>query len=267
MEKFRNKFRIPSARFQGHSYNYGAYFITICTQNRIPYFGEIIQGQMHLSELGKVVQQEWLKTFEIRVDMNLTMDAFVVMPNHFHAVLWVGENGYNSTTTQNADMNRDDCRDAMRGVSGYDKEDAMRGASGYDKEDAMRGASGSGVSGYDKEDAMRGASGSGVSGYDKEDATRGASGSGVSGYDKEDATHGVSTAGAGAAGAQCKNLASIVRGFKSAVTLFARKNDLDFNWQTRFHDHIIRSDTAYQRIVRYIQDNPMNWKSDTFYPS
>ena len=58
---------------------------------------------------------------------------------------------------------------------------------------------------------------------------------------------------------QSKNLASIVRGYKSAVTTFARKNGISFGWQPRYHDHIIRSHEEYQRISRYILDNPAKW--------
>ena len=41
MEKFQNRFRIPSARANWHDYNGGIYFVTICTKNREHYFGEI----------------------------------------------------------------------------------------------------------------------------------------------------------------------------------------------------------------------------------
>jgi len=42
MDKFRNKYRIPLARLQSWDYRWaGAYFITICTDNRVHYFGEI----------------------------------------------------------------------------------------------------------------------------------------------------------------------------------------------------------------------------------
>lgn len=40
-EKFQNKYRVPSARAPWHGYNGGVYFVTICTQNREHYFGEI----------------------------------------------------------------------------------------------------------------------------------------------------------------------------------------------------------------------------------
>lgn len=51
---------------------------------------------MKLSAIGEIAESEWLKTFEMRPDMNLTMGEFVVMPNHFHAIIGIGKNEYNS---------------------------------------------------------------------------------------------------------------------------------------------------------------------------
>lgn len=47
MEKYLNKYRIPSARVNWHDYNGGMYFVTICTKNRKHYFGEIVVGTSH----------------------------------------------------------------------------------------------------------------------------------------------------------------------------------------------------------------------------
>lgn len=97
MEKYQNKYRIQSARLQGYDYaNAGMYFITICTVNRKHYFGDIIDGKMQSNEIGKIAQTEWFKTLEIRPDMNLQLDAFVVMPNHIHGIITIGENEYNN---------------------------------------------------------------------------------------------------------------------------------------------------------------------------
>jgi REP element-mobilizing transposase RayT len=65
---------------------------------------------------------------------------------------------------------------------------------------------------------------------------------------------------------QSKNLSSIIRGYKSAVTTSARKNQIEFNWQTRFHEHIIRSTESFERISEYIVNNPIKWKEDRFNP-
>ena len=175
MEKFKHKYRIQSARLRNWDYaNDAAYFITICTKNRINYFGNIVhthRDAMHLSEIGEIAKNEWLKTAEIRPDMNLFLDEFVVMPNHFHAIIIIGKNKYN--TTINTAKNK--------------------------------------------------------------------------------------------FGPQSKNLASIIRGFKSAVTIYARKNNLEFDWQPRYYDHIIRNQIEFDRIKRYINHNPANWQQDRSY--
>jgi len=58
---------------------------------------------------------------------------------------------------------------------------------------------------------------------------------------------------------QSKNLASIIRGYKIAVTMYARKNNIEFDWQSRYHEHIIRSEKDYHTIRNYIIDNPLKW--------
>ncbi|WP_188460532.1 transposase [Marivirga lumbricoides] len=65
-------------------------------------------------------------------------------------------------------------------------------------------------------------------------------------------------------GPQSKNLASIIRGFKSGVTMGARSINPDFAWQARYHDHIIRDDQSFHRISDYIKNNPKNWQGDRF---
>ena len=120
---------------------------------------------MIFTELGRIAHLEWQKTFELRPDMKLTMGEFIIMPDHFHAIIGIGENEYNQE----------------KRISRFEN--------------------------------------------------------------------------------QSKNIASIMRGFKSAVTTYARKNGKkDFQWQPRFHDHIIRNNKAHQRIAKYIEDNPKNWK-------
>jgi hypothetical protein len=44
---------------------------------------------------------EWEKTLLMRPDMNLTMGEYVVMPNHFHSILIIGDNIYNSGDGRN----------------------------------------------------------------------------------------------------------------------------------------------------------------------
>ncbi|MES2774549.1 MAG: hypothetical protein V4722_10210 [Bacteroidota bacterium] len=179
MDKFNNKYRIPSTRLQHWDYaSAGSYFLTICTKNRKHFFGEIENGEMSLTALGEAVQNEWLNTPAIRPDMHLELGEFVVMPNHFHGVLGIGNNAFNAAVNKNS----------------------YTGAKPANK-----------------------------------------------------------------FGPQSKNLGSILRGFKSAVTTFARKNNIEFDWQARFHDHIIKDYRECLRISNYIINNITNWKDDRFY--
>ena len=65
---------------------------------------------MILNELGLMTVAEWVKSPQVRPDMNLELGEFVVMPNHFHGIVMIGENVFNS----DGDDGR---RDAMHRVS------------------------------------------------------------------------------------------------------------------------------------------------------
>ena len=164
--KFNNKYRIPSARWVDWDYgNEGAYYITICTKHREHYFGEIVNAEMHYSELGLIAVHEWIKSATLRPDMLLDMECFQVMPNHIHGIVVIG-----------------------------------------------RGCTGNGTGNK--------------------------------------------------FGPQTKNLASIMRGFKSAVTMQVRQLQIPFEWQTRYHDRVIRDDEEFRKIAAYIEQNPLNWGKD-----
>jgi REP element-mobilizing transposase RayT len=88
-EKFRNKYRIPSARAVWHDYNGGAYFITLCTKTREHYFGEIENGTMRLSEIGECANEnfQYINTHYPYAEIPL----WVVMPNHVHAIVLIDD--------------------------------------------------------------------------------------------------------------------------------------------------------------------------------
>ena len=72
----------------------GKYFITIVLKDRVHWFGKIINGKMHLSEMGKIAKEEWEQTLKIRQDMNIKLHAFQAMPDHFHAIIEIGKNPF-----------------------------------------------------------------------------------------------------------------------------------------------------------------------------
>lgn len=170
---YNNKYRIPSARLQSWNYaNEGFYFITICTKDRICYFGNITESVFNPSEIGDIAKIEWFKTIGLRPDMNIELAEFVVMPNHVHGIVIIGRNEFNR-------LNDNQFKSEFKSPA--------------------------------------------------------------------------------------KDLASIIRGFKIAVTTHARKNNIEFDWQTRFHEHIIRSDEDYLKIANYIINNPSKWHDDQLY--
>ncbi len=83
---FKNKYRVSTARHKDWDYaNSGVYFITICTREFIPYFGEIKKGQIVLSNIGQMVKLFWQeipKHFP-----NVELDEYVIMPNHLHGII------------------------------------------------------------------------------------------------------------------------------------------------------------------------------------
>jgi REP element-mobilizing transposase RayT len=77
----RHSIRLPA-------YDYarpGAYFLTICTQNRECVFGEVIQGQMVLNGRGQMVESVWHQLPQHYPCVEI--DTFVVMPNHVHGII------------------------------------------------------------------------------------------------------------------------------------------------------------------------------------
>mgnify|MGYP000168028279 CR=1 FL=1 len=90
-EKYKDKYSTKSSRLTGWDYSTdGAYFITICAKDHQCFFGRIINKKMHLNEIGKIAKKEWIKTAEIR--NNIQLDEYVIMPNHIHGILWIYNN-------------------------------------------------------------------------------------------------------------------------------------------------------------------------------
>ena len=77
--------RRRSIRLPGFDYTRNdSYFVTVCAANQACLLGRVINAVMHLSRLGQIVAEEWQRTVLLRPYVE--SDAFVVMPNHFHAL-------------------------------------------------------------------------------------------------------------------------------------------------------------------------------------
>ena len=88
---YKNKYRNDSTRLKGWDYrNDGAYYITICTKDRIHHFGSVENGEMILSEIGKLADEFWAEIPQHFPFVKL--DEFVIMPNHTHGILVIDKN-------------------------------------------------------------------------------------------------------------------------------------------------------------------------------
>ena len=92
-----------SIRLKGYDYHHpGAYFITLCTQDHLHLFGHIEEWEVQLNAAGKMVHEAWLETPEFYPSCGL--DEFVVMPNHFHGVIWLAPEALGMSTKGNSPM-------------------------------------------------------------------------------------------------------------------------------------------------------------------
>ena len=80
-----------SIRLKGYDYSQnGAYFVTICVQNRECLFGEIENGEMVLNDAGKIIKTKWEQL--LKYFFNIKLNEFVIMPNHVHRILIIDNN-------------------------------------------------------------------------------------------------------------------------------------------------------------------------------
>lgn len=62
-----------------------AYFVTVCSEDKCSYFGNIIDGEMTSFAISELVLNIW-KEIPGKFP-NIKLDAFILMPNHFHGIL------------------------------------------------------------------------------------------------------------------------------------------------------------------------------------
>ena len=179
--KFKNIYRIKSARKTEWDYtNDGWYFITICTKNMEMFFGNITDGKMNLSEIGKIVENYWL---EIPKHFSFVeLDEFSIMPNHNHGI--IGINNF--------------CRQC----DGRDEAVPRLYDGDYPQMSEISPKS--------------------------------------------------------------KSLSVIVGSFKSVSTktIHQKFPEINFAWQPRFYDRIIRNEKELDKIRKYIFENVLKWEFD-----
>ncbi len=224
MDKYRNKYRIPSARAQWWNYGWdAAYFVTIVTKNRKCVFGDISDDVMVLSPFGQIADSCWLEIPDHA--KNVQLGPYVIMPNHVHGIVILTGNCAPwkiSQVDDGAGIPDRACVETTHALSlpmGRTDHPARTNDPGC-MDDAQRNTG--------------------------------------DGHPK--------TIGQLRFQKPGKNtISTIVGGFKSAVSNEIHKRGHEFAWQSRFHDHIIRDADEYDRIAKYIVNNPAQWAADKFF--
>lgn len=199
LDKYQNKYHIKSARLEGYDYrNEGLYFVTICTKNKHHYFGKIENGNPFLNDIGLIAEKYWA---DIRQHFNhVSLDAFVLMPNHIHGIVCIDEMPNVETLDATSQKTTE------QALPEINKTLHARSLNNSNKNQHFQNIS-----------------------------------------------------------PKAYSLSVIIRSFKSAVSKECRKINPDFEWQPRFHDHIIRDARSFENIRNYIINNPVNWKEDNYY--
>jgi REP element-mobilizing transposase RayT len=87
-----------SIRLKGFDYSTtGVYFVTLCTQNRECLFGEVVDGEMKVNELGQIVEGCW--AWLTRQYAHVILDTWTVMPNHLHGIIMITPDGRGGSRT------------------------------------------------------------------------------------------------------------------------------------------------------------------------
>ena len=276
MEKFQNKYRIPSARLQNWDYgNDGAYFITICVDKMQCVFGDVVsnsnvsnadvetrliaskiavnknaemdnvetrliasvhdaidkKSEMRLNELGKIAHEIWQEIPNKFPFVEL--GNFVVMPNHMHGILIINkivETRFIASKNANENWDANANANANGNANGNANENANENAIANENANV--------------ETRLIASVSPRISPPPDDNKNGGISGNNNPMFHE--------------------NISRIVRWYKGRCSFEMRKIHADFNWQTRFYDHVIRDSRAFDTIQNYIEENPSKWKNDKF---
>ena len=228
------KHRRRSIRLRGYDYSRaGAYFVTICTQNLLCLFGEIVNGEMVPNDAGSNVER-WYGELEDKFP-DIRCDEFVCMPNHVHFV--VVNTGAGSLVRP--DGERHPARaDSQRPAN----ETTVRA-------DPQRPANETTA----RADSQRPANETTV----RADL-------GVRPGPSSARPDGLPAA---------SSLSTVVQWFKTMTTNAYIRGVKQSGWRPfpgklwhrNYWEHVVRDESEWNRIREYIRNNPVQWENDRFY--
>lgn len=268
MKKFKNKYRIPSARLENWDYGAnGAYFITICTHKMQHYFGEVLEREMQLNELGKLAHDLWQEITNQFPYVEL--GNFVIMPNHMHGILIINKSvsvmtvETRSIASPPVNINADP--NLQLNNSEYVKTRFI--ASPHENEDADSPLIDSQI--IDPPLNNNNDNNNNDINPQLNDNATVETRLIASVLDPQLIDHEIALRDGGIAGYKNpmlnENISRIIRWYKGRCSFEMRKIHADFKWHSRFHDHIIRNSKSFETIQTYIENNPSKWGEDKFH--
>ena len=234
-DKFQNVFRIQSSRASWHNYNVGSYFITICTNKRENYFGKISKNangdnEMELSEIGRYVERCLRNMTKPKKGINVPL--FVIMPNHIHLIL-ISTPGRDATrlsleNNEGEDNNDETCEINIEKPCDVSTNIATRLPLENNEDEGNKAE----TCGNNLEILC--------------DTSIG----------KDERMQEIAY--------QCGKVSHVISRFKSVVSKYATTHNIQFAWQSRFYDHIIRNTREMNDIANYITNNVASWGGDDY---
>ena len=231
----------------------GTYFVTVCTHNRTHYFGEICDGKITHTEIGaylcRAIEEIGLHYPEA------TVDRYVVMPNHFHAIITIVRSQH--AAADNANNAVANVRSRHAAADNANNAVANVGSRHAAADNANNAAANVRSRHAAADNANNAAANVGSRHAAADNATPNTGCLHPAQHpDIDDNFNERNHFNA--------MLSRTLGGLKSAVSKQAHLSDSTFRWQPNFHDHIIRNQREYDLIANYIDNNVLNWNKDKF---
>ncbi len=225
MDKFRNKYRIKSNRQPFWDYSSpGRYFLTVCTDGRQEVLGKIQEGKMLLSDFGMIVESE-IKNIP-KYHCRIKLDGWVVMPNHFHLIITLGDYEYDNCISVNRD-------------NGLEKGNHTQAINENIRELEILHCSSITVNEYVPESQnIKPTTMNDIIEIKKYRSSR--------------------------RKMLIPKIIGKFQMITSKQMNILRHTPGWRNWQPNYYDHIIRNEDEYQQIYQYVLENPKRWKNDIF---
>ena len=268
---YKNKYRIQTARYLDWDYTSNApYFVTIYTHNHKSYFGEIINSDIKLSEIGTIANKFWL---DIPNHFPYSeLNEYVIMPNHIHGIITINkpENPVetrHALSNKNQNINPVETRHALsnknQNINPVETTHALS-----DKNQNINPVETTHALSNKNQNIIP-------------VETRHALSNKNQNINPVKTNHALSNKNQNIIPVETRHalspqphnryrnpgkhsLSTIIGSYKSAVTKWCNENNISFKWQTRFFDRVIRNPDDFERIINYIVANPINWNKDKY---